>query len=242
MNKMSKMKWQYAEEELKDKVVILPIGALEAHGSHLPLGTDNYIAQELAERLTKQINGILLPLLPLGQVWSLRNFPGSISLQTETLISIIEDIAISLERHKVQCLVVVNAHFGNNQSLKKAARNISANNEIEILHLTHPGLKSLENDLIDSKRAHSNYLHAEEIETSLMLNINPDLVNMKEAHPSYPQFPSYFSNYPLFWDQITEDAVLGDPTKATEVKGGKLLNGIVKEMKKIIKEFKREVL
>ena len=62
------------------RLAILPIGALEAHGPHLPVGTDNLLAQAIAERVAEQLGGVLLPLLPYGQVWSLQDFPGSLSV------------------------------------------------------------------------------------------------------------------------------------------------------------------
>jgi creatinine amidohydrolase len=61
------------------RLAILPIGALEAHGPHLPVGTDNLLAQAIAERVAEPLGGVLLPLLPYGQVWSLQDFPGSLS-------------------------------------------------------------------------------------------------------------------------------------------------------------------
>lgn len=106
MEKLAEMNWQQAEEKLKNKIVILPIGAVEAHGYHLPLGTDNYISEEIAGRVAERLDAPILPLLPFGQVWSLRNFPGSISLEDQTIISIIEDIAKSLERHEVKLSLI----------------------------------------------------------------------------------------------------------------------------------------
>jgi creatinine amidohydrolase len=67
------------------RLAILPIGALEAHGPHLPVGTDNLLAQAIAERVAEQLGGVLLPLLPYGQVWSLQDFPGSLSVSNEIL-------------------------------------------------------------------------------------------------------------------------------------------------------------
>ncbi|MCK9907432.1 creatininase family protein, partial [Frankia sp. Cpl3] len=69
---------------------------VEAHGPHLPLGTDNFLAERLSERLAQRTNGLLLPTLPYGQVWSLKNFPGSINVSNESLISILYDIGESL--------------------------------------------------------------------------------------------------------------------------------------------------
>ncbi len=84
------MNFQYENSfDIKEKinqsnVAILPIGAVEAHGPHLPLGTDNLLAERLAAKLAERVNGLVLPTLPYGQVWSLRNFPGSINISNNS--------------------------------------------------------------------------------------------------------------------------------------------------------------
>lgn len=74
--------------EVKDKIrrfgaAILPIGAVEAHGPHLPLGTDNLLAARLADKLAERTDSFVLPTLPYGQVWSLRNFREASMCQTK---------------------------------------------------------------------------------------------------------------------------------------------------------------
>jgi len=241
MNRLSEMSWKEAEKELKNKKVILPLGAVEAHGYHLPLGTDNYIAQEIAEIAAEKLDALLLPLIPYGQVWSLRNFPGSISFSDQTIISMIDDLAESLDHHGVEILIIINAHFGNKSALKKVERLVKEKYEFKILRFTHPGLKALENQYIKSKRVHPNYLHAEEIETSMMLQVNNNLVDMSKAEVDIPEIPEYFGSYSVPWDKITDKAVLGDPTQATKEKGKKLINGIAAKIVEIVNNFEKEV-
>ncbi|TDO94179.1 creatinine amidohydrolase [Halanaerobium saccharolyticum] len=241
MKKLAEINWKEAEKELKGKTVILPLGAVEAHGYHLPLSTDNYIAQKIAEIAAEKLDALLLPLIPYGQVWSLRNFPGSISLSDQTLISMIGDLAKSLDHHGVEILIIINAHFGNKSALKKAERLIKEKYDIQILRFTHPGLKDLERKYIESSRVHPNYLHAEEIETSMMLQVNSDLVDMSKAEADSPEIPEYFSSYSVPWDQITNKAVLGDPTQATKEKGKKLIKGIAAKIVEIVNNFEKGV-
>lgn len=241
MEKLAEMNWQQAEEKLKNKTVILPIGAVEAHGYHLPLGTDNYISEEIAGRVAERLDAPILPLLPFGQVWSLRNFPGSISLEDQTIISIIEDIAKSLERHEVKLLIIINGHFGNKTALKKAERAVQEKYNLKLLRFTHPGLKELEQKYIETQRVHPSYLHAEEIETSMMLKINSELVDMSKAEADRPEIPDYFGSYSVPWDQITAKAVLGDPGPAAADKGEQLIAGITAKIIEIVNHFKKEV-
>ena len=241
MKKLAEMTWKEAETELKRKKVILPLGAVEAHGYHLPLGTDNCIGQEIAEIVAERLDALLLPPISYGQVWSLRNFPGSISFSDQTLISIIDDLAKSLNRHGVELLIIINAHFGNKTAIKKAERLVKEKYDIKILRFTHPGLQELEKQYIETKRIHPNYLHAEEIETSMMLKINSNLVDMKKAEADKPEIPEYFGSYSVPWDQITAKAVLGDPTQATKEKGKKLIQGLAVRIVEIVNKFEKEV-
>jgi creatinine amidohydrolase len=241
MNKLSEISWKKAKKELKNKKVILPLGAVEAHGYHLPLGTDNYIAQEIAEIAAEKLDALLLPLIPYGQVWSLRNFPGSISFSDQTIISMIGDLAKSLDHHGVEILIIINAHFGNKSALKKVERLVKEKYDLKILRFTHPGLKDLEKKYIESSRVHPDYLHAEEIETSMMLQVNSKLVDMSRAEADIPEIPEYFGSYSVPWDKITDKAVLGDPTQAAKEKGKKLINGIAAKIVEIVNNFEKEV-
>ncbi len=235
---MDQMTWTEIKDNLPRKPVILPIGAVEAHGPHLPVGTDNFIAGELARRLAEEIAGLLLPLQPWGQVWSLENFPGTISLGEETLKDTLKNIARSLDRHGGRLLIIVNGHLGNRDQLKSAVRDILEEDlGIKILTMNHPGLEELEKKHTETPRALSGYFHAEEMETSMMLAIRPDLVKMDLARAVYPDFPSYHGAYPLRWEIFTPEGVLGDPRPATAEKGEKLLAGMVEKMVKIYRDF-----
>ncbi len=235
---MDQMTWMEIREALPRKPVILPIGAVEAHGPHLPVGTDNFIARELARRLAREINGMTLPLQPWGQVWSLANFPGTIALEEETVKETLQDIARSLDRHGTRLLIVINGHLGNRDQLKSAVRELLEEDlEIKVLTMNHPGLEELEGKYIESSRALAGYFHAEEMETSMMLAIKPELVKMELAREIYPEFPSYHDAYPLRWEFFTPLGILGNPRPATPEKGEKLLEGMVEKMVEIYRDF-----
>ena len=106
---------------------------------------------------------------------------------------------------------------------------------------THPGLKELEQKYIETQRVHPSYLHAEEIETSMMLKINSELVDMSKAEADRPEIPDYFGSYSVPWDQITAKAVLGDPSPAAADKGEQLIAGITAKIIEIVNNFKKEV-
>ncbi|WP_066496696.1 creatininase family protein [Abyssisolibacter fermentans] len=237
--KLIDLSWPKVKEVVKTvDTAVLPIGAVEAHGPHLTVDADNIICSYLAEEFSEKINGLLLPVLSYGQVWSLKNFPGSINVKDETIINLIFDIAESLERNGLKNLVIVNSHFGNNAALKKACRKTIEGTNVNAIAFTHPGLEKVSEGVLESKRAHPNYLHAEEIETSMILYISSDKVNMDKAVADYPCFPKYFSSTSVPWDKITKVGVIGDATVATKEKGMKLLQGILENMVDIYEEWK----
>lgn len=242
MRYFEKMTWPECQRAIHpERWVILPIGAIEAHGPHLPLNTDNIIARELAARLGAALDGLVLPVLPFGQVWSLKDFPGSLTFSTETLERVVVELAVSLYRHGVRRLILLNAHFGNNQSLKEAARQVMEDYpDIHVLYFSHPGLNRLVQGIMETERPHPAYVHADEIETSLLLAFQPEDVRMELAVREYPQFPASFDYTPTPWGAVTKSGVLGDPTKATAAKGELLAQRLVEEMVKIVRSWEEE--
>ena len=89
------------------EIAILPIGAIEQHGRHLPLGTDWLIADQAGKKLGERLNAYVLPALPYGNSQEHMGFPGTITLRPQTLALIIEDIVLSLQHHGIKKIVVL---------------------------------------------------------------------------------------------------------------------------------------
>ncbi|GGE53292.1 creatinine amidohydrolase [Pullulanibacillus camelliae] len=230
--------------DVKDKiaqslVAILPIGAVEAHGPHLPLGTDNLLAERLSERVAAQTGAFVLPTLPYGQVWSLKNFPGSITITNESLISFIYDIGVSLYEQGFRVFAMINGHLGNAVAMKEAARKLFAEfPDFKLLYLFYPGVKQVTEEVREAKSAHSSYFHACEIETSYMLYLAEDYVDMARALPEDPQIPMSADVTPTPWETFTSTAVLGDATLATREKGERIIEVAIENMIKLIEGAK----
>ncbi len=220
------MEFQYENSyEIKDKITassiaILPVGAVEAHGPHLPLGTDNLLAERVATSVAEQVEAFVLPTLPYGQVWSLRNFPGSINVSNESLISIVVDIGESLYRQGFRTFVMVNGHLGNQPALKDAARVLFTScPDMKVFYFFYPGMKQAAKEVRETDSAHATYFHACEIETSYMLYLAPEYVDMEKAIKDIPHIPEDADVTPTPWEAFTKSAVLGDATLATKEKG-----------------------
>ena len=117
--------WQAAERSGgRTDTVLIPIGAVEPHGRHAPLGTDTFIATEIAERVAAASGAFVFPPIPLGTLnvlYDFRHAPGAISLDSEVLLHVYTNIGTELVRQGFRNLLFVNGHSGNAPILQVAA-------------------------------------------------------------------------------------------------------------------------
>lgn len=228
------------KEQIADKqCAILPIGAVEAHGPHLPLGTDNLLAERLAKRLAERTNSFVLPTLPYGQVWSLQNFPGSLNVSNEALIQILYDIGESLYHQGFGIYVMLNGHLGNAQALKDAARLLYQDYPaLKVYYFFYPESKETIAEVRETPSAHATYFHACELETSYMLYLAEEYVDMSKAIRDIPTIPAEADCTPTPWEEFTSSAVLGDATLATKEKGKRVIEASLAAMTQILNDAK----
>lgn len=209
-------------------IAILPLGAVEVHGDHLPILTDVYLAEGVSRKVCEQLpNAILLPSMPYGQIWSLRDKPGSISLSDDTLSSFLCEVGRSLFGQGVKRLAIINGHVGNINAIKMAQRVLFDECDLKMYSFTYPGVEKSQEEVLTTKRPHKAYFHACEIETSYMLYLQPDKVDMTKAICQYPDFPPDFDVLPILWSKVMDTAVMGDATAATAKKGETMINAVV---------------
>ena len=218
----------------RDRVVIIqPCGAIEQHGPHLPLMVDSTIAcgaiGAACDRLPVDLPCYVLPPLYYGKSNEHQNFPGTISLRTETLLSVLHDVADSLYRAGFRRLIFANAHGGQPQIMEMAAVDIHARYPdfwvfpVFIWRVPNE-TKSLLTD-VERDRA----MHAGDAETSLMLALDRDRVRTDLAVCEYPPHCAtlFQTKGPLTYSWLTDDisqsGVIGDATIATPEKGDRIL-------------------
>lgn len=216
-------------------VLVLPIGAIESHGDHLPAGTDNILAARMAEELARVVDGatpmLRMPVLPFGQVWSLGDAPGSFGISNETVTRAIVEIAQSAKAKGLSVVAVINCHLGNANAIRDAQR-IMREQGVTIANFFYPGAASVIAEVREKPEAHPAFMHADEIETSYMLHLAPDAVDMTNAVANYPVFPEDFGTIAYRWMEFSESPVLGDACAATAEKGRKILTAVLGNMAK----------
>lgn len=200
------------------RIAILPIGAIEQHGRHLPLGTDWLIANEWAKRLGEQLNAFVLPALPYGNSQEHMGFAGTITLRPQTLAMIIEDIVLSLRHHGFRRVVIVSAH-GGNWIIKPTIRD---------LNFRYPDMSIIWADgaLPGEKERIPEDIHSGRSETSTMLVYYPDLVKLDRAEDFTPDVGQEYNDY-IGFDYTTACGVWGKPTEASKEFGEERLQRVI---------------
>ncbi|MEM3851999.1 MAG: creatininase family protein, partial [Methanomassiliicoccales archaeon] len=135
---MQELSFEMFEIKAKeDPVFILPIGATEEHGRHLPLGSDTMQAVYTARAVAERVGGLVLPVIPFGVSTSLRDFPGTISVSFSSLHSIVKDILSELIRNGARKIVVISSHGAQAHmaAIRTACEEIAENSEVKIIAL-----------------------------------------------------------------------------------------------------------
>jgi creatinine amidohydrolase len=227
--------------------IILPIGSLEQHGPHLPVSTDTMIADYVARKVSERcLNAFLLPAIQLGCSGEHLGFPGTLSLRPETMSSMIADICASTLESGIRKTFIINGHGGNRATLDVVitelkqmlpAMQLYSFTILDIVKEKFAGLRKSGRRLVG---------HADEIETSMMLAIRPQSVDMSKAvreELSLPQTLSFESDdlarISFGWSakELTKTGVIGDATIASAETGSTLLSFAVDTISKAINEL-----
>lgn len=232
------MTWKEAEVRMKEaRAVILPLGSTEQHGYHMTVDTDNIVATHVAGLLAEKTDCVVLPTLPYGQVWSAKDFPGTISLRERTYIALIKDIVTSLEKKGCRNVILFSGHWGNVAPCKIAVRELLDECGYEnVYYLSYMDLKKNGEGIMETELWNGNGFHAAEIETSILLHIHPESVNMEKAVRDYPPIPPDADIRPIPWIQFAETGIFGDATKATAQKGKQFLDNWMNQMCTLVSE------
>jgi len=242
--------WPEAEERLGAvDVAILPVGAIEQHGPHLPLDTDAYDAEYLARQVAAactEPKPVVLPLIPYGVSYHHEDFAGTISVSPNTLSAMVHEVGMSAVRNGINKLVIVNGHGGNGPALNFAAQLI--NRDARIFTCVDSGETS-DADIYAIAET-PNDVHAGEIETSTTLALRPELVQMDQAEALVPKFSSHYLDFTskrgVTWHartmRISPSGVMGDPTKATAEKGERMWAVMIRNLVELVEHLKAMTL
>jgi creatinine amidohydrolase len=233
--RLAALVWREVAER-RPRLAIVPLGATEQHGPHLPFATDTLVADALATRLASRLDGaVALPALPVGCSSEHMAFPGTLDVAAQTLVALVGDCLRSLARHGVAEAFVFSAHGGNVATLRDALPALAA---------AAPGMRVTAATDLDAltARLHAEAgrfgvgaeaagHHAGEVETSIMLAIHPELVRTDAFAPGYVAPAT--DPQALFHPDLRRhapDGTVGDPRGAAPLRGTRYLDAWVDEL------------
>jgi creatinine amidohydrolase len=231
-------------------IVVLPLGAVEQHGSHMPLGTDTLVAQAVSLAAAHSAGEtIVMPPPWFGFSAHHMRFPGSITLRVETLMALVDDVVSSLVQHQFRRILVVNGHGGNIGAIDVLASTLGHKHygAARIATLTYFSLAREAISRLRKSKA-GGMGHACEFETSLVQHIRPDLVKIDRAATCYPDPGSRYLTTDLLGNQairlyhdfgdLSPTGTLGDPAFASPEAGATFFAAVVGELAAFISDFR----
>lgn len=232
-------------------IALLPIGSVEQHGNHMPVGTDTMLAHAVCLAAAERFGAdrvIVLPPPWYGFSAHHMAFAGTVTLPAPALVDLIERIVASVVNHGLRRVVIVNGHGGNGGVIDVAAAALGHrfHGRARVAALTY---FHLARDAIAALResADGGMGHACEFETALMLHLRPDLVKMDRAVTTYPDPGSAYLTTDLLgtsrvrtyldFSDLSATGTLGDPSLATPEKGARFFDAVTGGLTDFLSDF-----
>lgn len=250
---LAELSWpQFAEKVKAGAPVFLPLGTTEQHGPHLPLNVDVVLPTGVCERVAREVGGLVAPTIAYGYKSMPRSgggevFPGTLSLDANTFSLVVRDVIRALGHHGVRRLVVVNGHFENSwpsvEGLDLALRELRRDGiaDMQLMRLEYWDFvhRATLDRLFPDGFPGTELEHASLLETSLMLVMRPELVEMDKVPSDGPaKFPTY-DFFPVPKDYgLPPSGVLADARGSSAEKGNWILSDHVALIARAVrKEF-----
>ena len=248
-NLMAHLSWdEYASRIEKGAIVLVPVGALEQHGYHLPMGVDYMLADAVSRLAAEQCDALVAPPVIYGYKSQPRtgggcHFPGSVGLDGHTLSSLLLDVMRELVRHGAKKLALIDGHYENQMFITEACDLATrefrrdGNGDVKIVQLRY--FEQFDEAIITrhvpGPALEMAYEHGGVIETAAILHLYPELVSMEKTRPQpFKAFPDY-DCHPPHREWIPESGCLSDPGRATAALGKDVVEGCVEGLIRILK-------
>ncbi len=201
-------------------LVIIPTGAVEVYGQHLPAGTDTIVITHVARLVGERLGAPVLPALPVGFSRSLGDFPGTLNISTSTLMAYVRECAESVIPWGFKRILFLNSHRGNIGPIGEVAMELQATHGVTCAQVFWwDYVASLVTDIVDSA-PHANG-HASEIGTSIMLHLEPDFVVADRIQDQTPTSGVPYADIIQYKGMRarSDTGVVGNPAVASAEKG-----------------------
>ncbi|MBI4895852.1 MAG: creatininase family protein [Candidatus Aenigmarchaeota archaeon] len=224
LTKWENLRISEIEDIDKNKIIVIPIGSVEAHGNHLTINTDNITAQFLASELCKETNSILGTPVTIGNSSKLVDFPGTLTVRSEILKEYLKDVIVSYKRSGFNKILILNGHRGNDNWIKQTLDEL---NDKNVKSVSYASLLELDDSY---KSRHSGRLETEVVMTSKM-----SFVDMDKAEDHYIEDDKLVKNkYPK---DLMPECIDGFPTKANVKDGREVVKQLLVKLKEALGKF-----
>jgi len=201
-------------------VCVIPIGVIEKHGQQLPLGTDVFTSREVCRRAAQKEYCIIYPFYFVGQIFEAKHQPGTIAYSPELMHQMLEETCKEISRNGIKKIIIVNGHGGNTAWLQYFCQLQLASSRDYVVYYTTPSVSQDVQKKITELRKTTVGGHADEVETSAMMVVRPDLVKIDRSSAEsganqrrLQQIPSslftgigWYSQYPNHYAGDAKDA------------------------------------
>ncbi len=226
-------------------VCVLPIGVLEKHGPHLPIGTDVMASRALAIAAAQEEYAVVFPWYYFGQINEARHEPGCVSIRPELLNVLLENMCEEISRNGFDKTLIVNGHGGNTNWLNFFLETLLAEPREYVVYIARRGLEPAAAKQIEAKRKTDWGGHADELETSWMMAIRPDLVQHERASQNDGRPRKNLKHLPgvgtsIWWYADFPQHYAGDARPANVELGKLALKGMTATLADLLRAVKKD--
>ncbi|HTX90681.1 MAG TPA: creatininase family protein [Anaerolineales bacterium] len=226
-------------------VCLLPLSCIERHGHHLPLGTDMFIGRELCNRAAEIEPAVVFPDFYFTQILEARHVPGTIGIEPELIIRLMENACREIARNGLKKIVIVNAHGGNDNLIHYFSQIQLASPRDYVVYVAQPSYNAEESATAVQWETTVDG-HAGERETSMIMAVRPELVNAKAMPANGEGMPQerlkalrdQGTDMGIWWYADHPTHYCGDGRPATAKKGEVWFADRSKALAKVIRTIK----
>lgn len=224
---------------------ILPLGILEKHGPHLPLGTDLLDAREIALRAARTEYSIVFPPYYFGQIFEAKHQPGTIAYSTSLIWNLLQETCNELARNGIKKIILVNGHGGNNNFIRFFCQAQLADRHDYAVYFFTPVRDETFEAKVRSLRKTTGDDHAGETETATILAHRPDLAHPEKASQQSGEDQHRLQALPdaltgIWWYAKFPNHYAGDGSPATRELGEMILQHEAEQLVRMIREVKND--
>lgn len=230
--------------EISAGVCIIPMGIIEKHGPHLPLGTDLIDVREVCARAVKKEYAIVFPQFYFGQIFEAKSQPGTVAYSPELVWNVLQETCDELNRNGITKIIIVNGHGGNEHLIPYFCQAQLARQKNYAVYYFQPEESEQFSEKVMKLRKTNTGGHADEVETSMILAHRPDLVHLdraaQQSGADMNRLDLPYTYTGIWWYAKYPNHYAGDGSYASEELGNLILDSEADLLAEMIRAVKAD--